>query len=191
MTEDRRNHTRARLEAFSDIVFGFSLAQLALTLPPPAHLALIRPIILVSFILTFAFLSFIWWRHHLIFRDYFVAEGASIVLNFVMLAAVALTSYALEAQMNGNLEMPAFVLYACVLGTMYVSMSAMIARGLPLREQLTDELRKTGKKTSLTFGIMGSIFLGSLLLLPLGTAVAASSWALAVLARAFIARRMR
>jgi len=183
MLPEHEAHTRTRLESFSDIVFGFSLAQLAIALPAPSAISHLRLFDIFVFIAAFAFVSFVWWRHHLIFRDYFVPEIASIVLNFVMLAAVALTTYAIEVQTRGNLATPAVVLYAAVVGSIFVTMAAMTHRGLLLREHLSAESVRGGKRQRLMFGLVGGIFLASIALLPLGVDYVLGAWFVAVLAR--------
>ena len=183
MDENQQRHTRARLEAFSDIIFGFSLAQLALTLPPPTRFASIRGVDLLAFTATFAFVCFMWWRHHLAFRDYFSPDRTSIVLNFILLGAVALAAYALESYAHGHLNTASVMLYAIVLGTMFLTMGLMVWRGVKLREGISAEVARRGRGWGLSFVLMGSVLLLSLLLLPLGTSWVATSWLLAPIVR--------
>jgi uncharacterized membrane protein len=180
---EHQAHTRARLESFSDIVFGFSLAQLALALPTPSHVSELKWTDIFLFVATFTAVSFLWWRHHIIFRDIFVPERWSIVLNFVMLAAVALSTYAIQAQFRGHMGLSSVVLYATVLGVTFLSLSGMIARGLPRREGMTEETRLAGKRLMFAFGGIGIVFLGSIALLPLGAVYIPLAWCLAPFAR--------
>jgi uncharacterized membrane protein len=188
VAEEHQRHTRARLEAFSDIVFGFSLAQLALTLPPPVHFSTVRLLDIFAFTITFALVCFIWWRHHEIFRDYFVPDTPSIVLNFILLAAVALMAYALEAYLHGHESIAPVALYAVVFGMIFLSMGLMVARGLPKRPEITTQARYKGKKIVVTFTVMGIIFLASLLLLPFGVTYVVLSWLLLPVGRVVGAR---
>ncbi len=183
MVDEHQRHTRTRLEAFSDIVFGFCLAQLALTLPAPVHFTTGRWLDIALFAFTFAFVSFIWWRHHVVFRDYFVADGPSIVLNFTLLAAVALMAYALQAYLHGHEAIAPVALYGAVFGIMFLSMGLMVGRGLAERSGIDVKTRYNGKKMSLTFTAMGIIFLVSLFLVPLGVRWVIFSWLLAPIAR--------
>lgn len=187
MTSEHERHTRGRLESFSDIVFGFSLAQLALTLPPPLHFTSVRWLDMLVFAFTFAFISFIWWRHHVIFRDYFVPDTLSIILNFVLLAAVALMAYALQAYLHGHEATAPVALYAAVFGVMFLTMGLMVGRGVQKRSDIQAQTRHSGKKLSVTFTTMGIIFLTSLLLVPLGIRWVIYCWLLAPLGRAIAA----
>jgi uncharacterized membrane protein len=84
-----------RLEAFSDVVIGFSLAQLGATLivPPHATALTANPGWLLAFLWTFALVCLMWWSHNRIFRTSFVPTPLAIVLNFVLLATIVLLVY--------------------------------------------------------------------------------------------------
>jgi hypothetical protein len=87
-----------RIESFSDIVIGFSLAQTALNFVMPQHaIAFItQPLGIGAFIVTFTVVAQFWWRHSTIFRDYFTPNKPMVALNFIALAAVVLQVYALQ-----------------------------------------------------------------------------------------------
>lgn len=88
-----------RLQAFSDVVIGFSIALLGLSLHVPASLAAIGSHApeLGVFLVGFALIALVWWFHNRLFAHYFVANSLSIVLNFAMLAAVVVLVYVIEA----------------------------------------------------------------------------------------------
>ena len=93
---DARDETQQRLihrlEAFSDIIIGFSLAQLALSLAIPKNGAeglLQHSEPLIAFIITFALVCGMWWAHHKLFVHYFVPIPVMVVLNFITLAGVS------------------------------------------------------------------------------------------------------
>lgn len=83
-----------RIEAFSDIVIGFSLAQLGATLviPPHAQNLVDNPGWLTGFLWTFGLVCLMWWNHHRLFRT-FKPTPISLVLNFVLLATIVLLVY--------------------------------------------------------------------------------------------------
>lgn len=82
-----------RLEAFSDIVIGFSMAFLAVNLGgKDLPLAQAWPH-LVAFVGCFGVVALLWWLHNRLFAYYFVANAATIVINFAALAGVALFIY--------------------------------------------------------------------------------------------------
>jgi uncharacterized membrane protein len=92
---DRLTH---RLEAFSDIVIGFSLGQLALNLVIPPHAIdfIQRPLAITAFLVTFLLVARFWWLHFVIFEHYFVPTKAMIVCNFIALAALILQIFSLQ-----------------------------------------------------------------------------------------------
>ncbi len=99
-TQQRLIH---RLEAFSDIIIGFSLAQLALSLAIPKNGAdglLQHPEPLIAFIITFALVCGMWWAHHKLFVHYFVPIPVMVVLNFVTLAGVSFAVYSVQLMLH-------------------------------------------------------------------------------------------
>jgi hypothetical protein len=94
----REESITRRLESFSDIVIGFSLAQTALNLVMPQHAItfITQPLGIAAFVVTFFVVSQFWWRHSTIFRDYFTPNKPMIALNFIALAAIVLQVYALQ-----------------------------------------------------------------------------------------------
>jgi uncharacterized membrane protein len=91
-SEDRFVH---RLEAFSDIVIGFSLAQLGVTLVVPPHaISLIAdPSWFLLFAWTFGLVCMMWLNHNRIFRAGFIATPVTMLLNFLLLASIVLIVY--------------------------------------------------------------------------------------------------
>jgi len=99
-TQQRLIH---RLEAFSDIIIGFSLAQLALSLAIPKNGAqglLERPGPLIAFVITFALVCGMWWAHHKLFVHYFVPIPIMVVLNFITLAGVSFAVYSVQLMLH-------------------------------------------------------------------------------------------
>ena len=87
-----------RLEAFSDIVIGFSLAQLGATLviPPHPQTLLANPGWLFGFLWTFALVCSMWWNHNRVFRVPFHPTAPVLIANFVLLASIVLLVYFAE-----------------------------------------------------------------------------------------------
>jgi len=87
--------TLHRLEAFSDIVIGFSLAEVALNLAVPNSLPQMRLLweTLTAFCFSFTLISIVWWYHHKLFVTYVFLNPATVALNFAMLASLALAIY--------------------------------------------------------------------------------------------------
>lgn len=106
-----RSHEVSRIEAFSDVVFGFSLTLLVVSLEVPHTftelLAAMRGF--VPFAICFAIFGMVWWQHHNFFRRYGLDDGITAVLNFVLLFVMLFYTYPLKflftgmfAQMTGS-----------------------------------------------------------------------------------------
>jgi uncharacterized membrane protein len=95
---ERRKRVSHRLEAFSDIVIGFSLAQLTLSLVIPQHALdfFARPLGLIAFLVTFLLVVRFWWLHFVIFEHFFEPSRLTITCNFVALASLILQIFSLQ-----------------------------------------------------------------------------------------------
>jgi len=132
-----RTHLVGRLEAFSDIIFGFSISQLASILKiPDTGSALITQLPnFLLFCITFMLLCAICWSHYRLFRYFFVANRLDVVMNFILLALVALVTYSL--QMAFQLKSTYAVGWQCYFANMagiFGLMSALYFRGLGSQE---------------------------------------------------------
>lgn len=137
--DDKTQHTVHRLEAFSDVVMGFCLAQLGLNLAFPGSLSNSADVLpgVALFIASFAFIALLWWLHHRTFSTYFVLNTPMIVTNFAMLCALVVTLYFFEnvihvpsSDANAAIYFPGFALsFAIVYGLLGV----MLVSGLRLR----------------------------------------------------------
>src|SRR2546423_4278 len=86
-----------RLEAFSDLVFGFSLSLLATRLEIPADVSeVFNTTRWGTFIITFAMICIIWLAHYRIFRHHFVVRTPDVIVNFIFLLGIAVLPYAVQ-----------------------------------------------------------------------------------------------
>ena len=87
-----------RVEAFSDVVFGFALTLLVVSLEVPHTFneLLVDMRGFVPFAISFAILAQVWWIHHDFFRRYGLQDQLTIVLNFVLLFVVLFYTYPLK-----------------------------------------------------------------------------------------------
>lgn len=87
--------TLHRLEAFSDIVIAFCLAEVGLGLAIPNSPAALQSTWpgLNAFIISFALISIIWWYHHRLFVTCIALNAATVIANFLMLGSLALGVY--------------------------------------------------------------------------------------------------
>ncbi|HTU98964.1 MAG TPA: TMEM175 family protein [Luteitalea sp.] len=92
----------ARIEAFSDAVFGFALTLLVVSLEVPRTFGDMMNSVraLPAFAASFAILLLIWQEHHNFFRRYGVHDGLTIWINGVLLFVVLFYVYPLKFLMT-------------------------------------------------------------------------------------------
>ncbi len=95
---ESEQHFTRRLEAFSDVVIGFSLAQLgaALVVSQQGLHDFLTPLGLLNFLFPFAIVCSAWFFHHRLFSQLFIPKTWPVVLNFVWLASVVMVVFAAE-----------------------------------------------------------------------------------------------
>jgi hypothetical protein len=93
-----RRHDISRLEAFSDAVFGFALALLAVSSDPPLSYAQLMDRLYgaVSFACCFALLAWIWYEHNIFFRRYGLQDALTTAINSALLFVVLFYVYPLK-----------------------------------------------------------------------------------------------
>lgn len=87
-----------RLEAFGDIVIGFSLALLALSLIVPNHAQMLveDKAWLWAYVWTFGLVCSMWGAHYWTFRYVFVPTPLTVALNYVKLALIVLLIFTVQ-----------------------------------------------------------------------------------------------
>jgi uncharacterized membrane protein len=159
--EERAERLVRRIESFSDLVIGFSLALLALTLTIPTHfLDLWRhPWWLIAYFWTFAIIGNLWFLHQRLFTHYFWPERLSIFLNFVLLSLVGLIVFFVQVFVRYKAEPDevwAFLTYFFVLGLALMVMGLLYLHGTRKRwDSLDADERFVGMRHSLR-GIVGA-----------------------------------
>lgn len=95
-----RNRARevSRVEAFSDVVFGFALTLIVVSLEVPRTYRELLDVMrgLPAFAICFATLIWIWYEHHKFFQRYDMKDGVTIVLNATLLFLVLFYTYPLK-----------------------------------------------------------------------------------------------
>jgi uncharacterized membrane protein len=141
-SEERDEHTIHRLEAFSDIVIGFCLAEGALNLALPRSASDLAVTIWTNaqfFLLTFFLVAVLWWYHHRVFRSFFVLTPLTVVLNFALLASLVLSIYFLQVFLHvaasGENPMLFLRLWFYSYVVMYSFLAALILIGLVARRR--------------------------------------------------------
>jgi len=89
-----------RLEAFSDIVIGFCMAELTFSLGT-SNGDLVAPVLalpkLYPFVLGFFTIAIMWWFHNRLFAKFFIINTVMIVANFATLGSLMLMIYFIQA----------------------------------------------------------------------------------------------
>lgn len=93
-----RGHEVTRVEAFSDVVFGFALALILVSGEVPATFEeLMRTMRgFPAFAICFAILTWVWHVHHTFFRRYALTDELTIALNTALLFVVLFYTYPLK-----------------------------------------------------------------------------------------------
>jgi uncharacterized membrane protein len=178
---DRERFTR-RLEAFSDIVFGFALAQsaFALQIPPTLGAVYAQAGNLFFFALTFALIGMFWMMHYRIFHYAFAARNTDVALNFGLLAVVALLPYVLRLYITFQQSVIGSAAYSAELGLGFGLLAALEYRGLrAFGDAIPAKPRRSLQRAFNRHAVAGGVFLVALVLfVPFGLS-ARYAWAAA------------
>jgi uncharacterized membrane protein len=154
-----------RLEAFSDLVFGFSLSLLATRLDVPTNVSeVFGATRWGTFIVTFAMICAIWLAHYRIFRHRFVARTADVIVNFVFLLGIAVLPYAVQTFLRFSNERNAIILYFGDFALVFTALATLRLRALRQRRHDDDigirlrEWRGTVRQYILVAVIVGFLF---------------------------------
>ena len=150
----------ARLEAFGDLVFGFSLSLLALRLDVPTRVEeIFEPTRWLTVILTFALICRFWLEHYRIFRHHFAVRTFDMVVNFVFLFGIAILPYAVQTFLRFKMLLLPFSLYLGDLILVLTTHAILRVRGLRQRRADPDEegrLRDWRRSVAQLAGAAGS-----------------------------------
>src|SRR4051794_22034883 len=101
-----RAHEVSRIEAFSDIVFGFALTLIVVSLEvPKTYEELIGAMRgFPAFALCFAILLWIWHAHYTFYRRYAIHDEFTLVINSLLLFVVLFYVYPLKFIFSGMFD---------------------------------------------------------------------------------------
>jgi uncharacterized membrane protein len=93
-----RGREVSRVEAFSDVVFGFALTLIVVSLEvPTSYDELINTMRgLPAFAICFAILTWVWHAHHTFFRRYALSDEITVALNTALLFIVLFYIYPMK-----------------------------------------------------------------------------------------------
>ena len=159
-----------RLEAFSDLVFGFSLSLLATRLDIPADPSQIfEPKRWVTFIITFAVICSFWLAHYKIFRHHFVPQIPDVFVNFIFLLGIAVLPYALQTYLRFAGAHDALLLYFGDCTLVFAALATLRLRALLQRRGDSDpELRLREWRSTVRQYAIALVVGGCLIALGLG-----------------------
>lgn len=165
MRDESEKEVIHRLEAFSDIVIGFGLAQLGLSLTIPKHVSDLFVhthglSTLGAFAVTFVLVCSLWWMHHKLFRHLFVPTRLNIILNFAALGGVLFYAYVMQVLLHVGFRDPyALPLYLGCYAYITLLFSVIAWTGLlARRERLPEALRATSNDFTIRLTIIAAGF---------------------------------
>jgi uncharacterized membrane protein len=145
-----RAHEVSRIEAFSDVVFGFAMSLLVVSLEAPKSyqelLETLRGV--VPFAFCFFIFIMIWWEHHRLFKRYALHDVTMIAINTVLLFVILVYVYPLKfmAQVatrhSHAADIPPdgyiflFTIYGIGFAAVFWLLAAMFAHAYRRREKL-------------------------------------------------------
>jgi len=154
-----------RLEAFSDLVFGFSLSLLAVRLDVPANPSeVFETTRWATFIVTFGIICAIWLSHYRIFRHHFVAGRPDMIVNFIFLLGIAVLPYAVQMFLRFSTARNVILLYLGDFALVLTALATLRWRALRQRRDDPDadirlrEWRGTVRQYILVLVILGFLF---------------------------------
>ena len=149
-----------RLEAFSDLVFGFSLSLLATRLDMPAKVEdVFEATRWGTFGITFGIICVIWLAHYRIFRHRFVAGLPDVIINFVFLFGIAVMPYAVQTFLRFPAGGDAILLYFGDFALVFAALATLRWRAL-LQRRAEPDLQgrvKEWRETVRQYGIVLTI----------------------------------
>lgn len=188
-----------RLENFSDIVLAFALGQMSLSLTFPKHIEMLyrNPTWLLAFLVTFAIVAALWYRHHRIFEEYFEPVPLQVALNFVLLALVLLLAYMLQVYLHFAATAHAALAatgYLLAFGATWLVLG--IFQGVGVRRRWVtldlDRRRRAARETLRNIGIGLALLIGLAVTGATRTSPYESVWSIPIVAiviRIVVARR--
>ena len=98
ITFRERGHEVSRVEAFSDVIFGFALTLLVVSLEAPKTYQQMLEMLhgFLPFAICFWIFMDLWFQHHKFFRRYALQDRMTLVLNTVLLFVILFYVYPLK-----------------------------------------------------------------------------------------------
>ena len=165
-----RGREVTRIEAFSDVVFGFALTLIVVSLEVPTTFHELMQIMrgFPAFAICFAMLTWVWYVHHVFFRRYALTDDITIFLNALLLFVVLFYTYPLkfifsivtgQIKQGGGDAATLFIIYGLGFAGIFGLFVAMHVHAWRKREQLElNEAERHDTRTAMImYGAQGSI----------------------------------
>ncbi|HVE72514.1 MAG TPA: TMEM175 family protein [Thermoanaerobaculia bacterium] len=155
-----RGREVSRVEAFSDVVFGFALTLIVVSLEGPQTFQELMNTMrgFPAFAICFAILTWVWYVHHVFFKRYALTDDLTIALNAVLLFIVLFYTYPLKymfSLVTGQIRIneggnELMVIYGVGFAGIFAMFLAMYAHAWRLRDQLDlNELERWDTRTAM------------------------------------------
>ena len=144
-----RAHEVSRVEAFSDVVFGFAISLLVVSLEAPKSYQEMLSVLRGFLPFAFCFFIFIdiWFEHHDFYKRYALHDRPTMILNTILLFVVLFYVYPLKYMSilmvhGGHDEIPRsgavllFTVYGVGFAAVFWLLAAMYLRAYAKREEL-------------------------------------------------------
>lgn len=155
-----RGREVSRIEAFSDVVFGFALTLIVVSLEVPKTFAELMATMrgFVAFAICFGILIWVWHEHHTFFRRYALTDEITFWLNALLLFVVLFYTYPLKfifsvltGQIRASTGGPTLmVIYGLGFAGIFALLLALYGHAWRLRDRLElNELERWDTRTSM------------------------------------------
>jgi uncharacterized membrane protein len=147
-----RAHEVSRIEAFSDVIFGFAISLLVVSLEAPKTYAQMMEMLhgFLPFAICFWLFIDIWFEHHHFYKRYALHDKMTMFLNTLLLFVILFYVYPLKyvftlftaGILGEHVELPAggqtflFTIYGIGLTSVFWILAAMYRRAWQLRAEL-------------------------------------------------------
>lgn len=141
----------SRLEAFSDVVFGFALTLIVVSLEVPRTFdeMLVSMKGFLGFAVCFAILCWVWHEHHTFSRRYALEDGVTILLNLILLFVILFYIYPLKFlftiltgggrwsdALKPGQSVPLMMIYGLGFSGIFLILALMFRHALKVREKI-------------------------------------------------------
>lgn len=170
-----RAHEVSRVEAFSDVVFGFAISLLVVSLEAPKSYHELMEMLrgFLPFAICFFLLIDIWFEHHDFFKRYALQDRKTMIVNTMLLFVVLFYVYPLKfvftlfaMQIRGErLDMPPnggtvmFTIYGLGFAAVFGLLAALYAHAYAKRDELAlNEVERLDTRESIADNVCMAVF---------------------------------